>query len=336
MFFLTSVTFLSMKVKEANLSESSFDQFFSAFKNLLNKNNVIILLLLVGIYKISDIILGPMAAALYVEVGLDNAEYLQKKSYFNFIATFVGSGLALWTIKKFQIEMTMFLGALLVVSTNMFFSYLYLFPSYFNFISINFLDTIAQAFTAVGFITYLVGQVDRRYTAIQYTFLASLVIIPGTLLKGTSGFLTDSLGFYNFFLLMGLIGAPSIGLSYLLIKGFAFNMQNNLRIVAIILIMGVFTFSLFEFQEFKTMLSDKFIHFFVYLLLSFFVFTASLSFSRILLFSGLISLGVITEFLQNLSGLRNFEYMDIIANSLGILVGLIIFTISKKTLKIPN
>ena len=122
MFFLTSVTFLSMRVKEANLSESSFDQFFSAFKNLLNKNNVIILLLLVGIYKISDIILGPMAAALYVEVGLDNAEYLQKKSYFNFIATFVGSGLALWTIKNFHIEMSMFFGALLVVSTNMLFS----------------------------------------------------------------------------------------------------------------------------------------------------------------------------------------------------------------------
>ena len=336
MFFLTSVTFLSMRVKEANLSESSFDQFFSAFKNLLKKNNVIILLLLVGIYKISDIILGPMAAALYVEVGLDNAEYLQKKSYFNFIATFVGSGLALWTIKKFQIEMTMFLGALLVVSTNMFFSYLYLFPSYFNFISINFLDTIAQAFTAVCFITYLVGQVDRRYTAIQYAFLASLVIIPGTLLKGTSGFLTDSFGFYNFFLLMGLIGAPSIGLSYLLIKGFTFNMQNNLRIVAITLVMGVFTFSLFEYQELKTNLNDKFIHFFVYSLLSFFVFKASLSFKRILLFIGLISLGVLTELLQNVSGLRNFEYMDIIANSLGILVGLIFFAISKKTLKIPN
>ena len=336
MFLLTSVTFLSMRVKEANLSESSFDQFFSAFKNLLKKNNVIILLLLVGIYKISDIILGPMAAALYVEVGLDNAEYLQKKSYFNFIATFVGSGLALWVIKKLQIEMTMFLGALLVISTNMFFSYLYLFPSYFNFISINFLDTIAQAFTAVCFITYLVGQVDRRYTAIQYAFLASLVIIPGTLLKGSSGFLTDSLGFYNFFLLMGLIGAPSIGLSYLLTKGFAFNMQNNLRIVAIILIMGVFTFSLFEYQESKTVLNVKFIHFFVYLLLSFFVFTASLSFKRILLFIGLISLGVLTELLQNVSGLRNFEYMDIIANSLGILVGFIIFTISEKNLKIPN
>ena len=336
MFFLTSITFLSMRVKEANLSESSFNQFFSAFKNLLKKDNVIILLLLVGIYKISDIVLGPMAAALYVEVGLDNAEYLQKKSYFNFIATFVGSGLALWAIKKSKIELTMFLGALLVVSTNMFFSYLYLFPSFINFIAINFFDTIAQAFTAVCFITYLVGQVDRRYTAIQYAFLASLVIIPGTLLKGTSGFLTDSMGFYNFFLLMGLIGAPSIGLSYLLMKGFAFNMQNNLRILAITLIMGVFTFSLFEYQESKTVLNDKLIHFFVYSVLSFLVFKASLSFEKILLFIGLISLGIFIELLQNVSGLRNFEYMDIIANSLGILVGFLIFSINEKTLKLSN
>ena len=337
MFLLTLITLLSMRVKEANLSESSFNQFFSAFKNLLKKDNVIILFLLVGIYKISDIVLGPMAAALYTEVGLNNADYLQQKSYFNFLATFVGSGLALLTIKKFKVELTMFVGALFVVSTNMLFSYLYLFPTYFNFIAINFLDTIAQAFTAVCFITYLVSQVDRRYTAIQYAFLASLVIIPGTLLKGTSGFLTDSLGFYNFFLLMGLIGAPSICLSYLLIKEFKFDMQNNLRIAGIALIMIIFTFSLFEIPQLNfDGLSDKFIHFFAYLLLSLLLFRASLTFTKASLFIGLISLGVLIEALQYTSGLRNFEYMDIIANSLGILVGFLILRIREKPLKITD
>jgi PAT family beta-lactamase induction signal transducer AmpG len=337
MFLLTSITLFSMRVKEANLSESSLSQFFSAFKNLLRKDNVIILLLLVGIYKISDIVLGPMAAALYTEVGLNKAEYLQQKSYFNFLATFLGSGLALWSIKKIKIELTMFLGALLVVSTNMFFSYLYLFPTYLNFIAINFLDTIAQAFTAVCFITYLVSQVDRRYTAIQYAFLASLVIIPGTLMKGTSGFLTDSLGFYNFFLLMGLLGAPSICLSYLLIKKFKFDMQNNLRIAGIILIMIVFTFSLFDNPGSSfNMLNDKIIHFAVYLILSFLVFRASLTFKRFLLFMCLFALGVLTEFLQYTSGLRNFEYMDIIANTLGILVGFLIYKINDKALKITD
>ena len=274
---------------------------------------------------------------MYKRQGLNKADYLQQKSYFNFLATFVGSGLALWTIKKFKIELTMFVGALFVVSTNMLFSYLYLFPSYLNFIGINFLDTIAQAFTAVCFITYLVSQVDRRYTAIQYAFLASLVIIPGTLLKGTSGFLTDSLGFYNFFLLMGLIGAPSICLSYLLIKEFKFDMQNNLRIAGIALIMIIFTFSLFEIPQLNfDGLSDKFMHFSAYLLLSLLIFRASLTFTKASLFIGLILLGVLIEALQYTSGLRNFEYMDIIANSLGILVGLLILRIREKALKIVD
>ena len=68
-----------------------------------------------------------MAAALYTDVGLNNPAYLEQKSYYNFLATFVGSGIALWSIKSLQIQLTMFLGALLVVITNMLFSYLFLF-----------------------------------------------------------------------------------------------------------------------------------------------------------------------------------------------------------------
>ena len=337
MLILPFFTLISKKVDELNLNQSTLTVFKEAFKNLFQKNNIVVLLILIGVYKISDIVLGPMAAALYKETALDDPSFLEMKSYFNFIATFVGAGIALLSIKYLKINISMLLGAILVLSTNILFSYLYLNPSYLNFISINFLDTIAQSFTAVCFITYLVSQVDRRYTAIQYAFLASLVIIPGTLLKGTSGFLTDSLGFYNFFLLMGLIGAPSICLSYLLVKEFKFDMQNNLRIAGIMLMMIIFTLSLFEnLGPSLDVLNDKIIHFAAYLALSFLVFTASLTFNRVLLFTGLVSLGVLIEFLQYTSGLRNFEYMDIIANALGVLVGFLIFKINEKALKITN
>ena len=112
----------------------------------------------------------------------------------------------------------MFLGAIIVLCTNVLFSFLFLYPTFVNFIAINFLDTIAQAFTAVCFITFLVGLVDRRFTAIQYAFLASLVIIPGTLMKGSSGFIVGAYGFYNFFMIMGFLGIPAVCLSYLLYK----------------------------------------------------------------------------------------------------------------------
>ena len=56
-----------------------------------------------------------MAASLYAETGLNKPDYLEMKSYFNFLATFVGSGLALVFIKKYKINNAMLFGALLVL-----------------------------------------------------------------------------------------------------------------------------------------------------------------------------------------------------------------------------
>ena len=334
MFCLPLVTVLSMRVDEADLKESTSKHFLSAFRDLLQKNDVYILLLLVGLYKISDIVLGPMAAALYTDVGLNNPAYLEQKSYYNFLATFIGSGIALWSIKSLKIQLTMFVGALLVVATNMLFSYLFIYPTFFNFIFINFLDTIAQAFTAVCFITFLVDQVNRSYTAIQYAFLASLVIIPGTILKGTSGFITESVGFYNFFLVMGLMGIPSVCLSYLLTKQFKFNFQNNLRILAIASAMLIFIFSLVQIQPTQTpMLNDKVLHFLAYFCLASLVLKASENTKVSYLLVIMLSMGILIEIIQGNLGLRYFEYMDIIANSLGILGSFLIYIMRNKTLK---
>ena len=334
MFCLPLVTVLSMRVDETDLRESTSKHFLSAFRDLLQKNDIYILLLLVGLYKISDIVLGPMAAALYTDVGLNNPAYLEQKSYYNFLATFIGSGIALWSIKSLKFQLTMFAGALLVVTTNMLFSYLFIYPTFFNFIFINFLDTIAQAFTAVCFITFLVDQVNRRYTAIQYAFLASLVIIPGTILKGTSGFITESVGFYNFFLVMGLMGIPSVILSYLLTKQFKFNFQNNLRILAIASAMLIFIFSLVQIEpsEIPTV-NDKVLHFLAYFCLASLVLKASENTKVSYLLLIMLSMGILIEIIQGNLGLRYFEYMDIIANSLGILGGFLIYIMRNKTLK---
>ena len=334
MFCLPLVTVLSLRVDEVDLKESTSKHFLSAFRDLLQKNDIYILLLLVGLYKISDIVLGPMAAALYNDVGLNDPAYLEQKSYYNFLATFIGSGIALWSIKSLKIHLTMFAGALLVVTTNMLFSYLFIFPTFFNFIFINFLDTIAQAFTAVCFITFLVDQVNRRYTAIQYAFLASLVIIPGTLLKGTSGFITESVGFYNFFLVMGLMGIPSVCLSYLLTKKFSFNFQNNLRILAIASAILIFILSLIQVELPEIpLVKDKVLHFLAYFCLASLVLKASENTKISYLLLIMLSMGVLIEIIQGNLGLRYFEYMDIIANSLGILAGFLIYIMRNKTLK---
>lgn len=336
MIFLPFFTLLSKRVDELNLNQSSLVALKEAFKNLFEKNNVVILFILIGVYKISDIVLGPMAAALYKETALDDPGLLEMKSYFNFIATFVGAGMALLSIKYLKINTSMLLGAILVLFTNILFSYLYLNPNYLNFISINFLDTIAQSFTAVCFITFLVDLINRKFTAIQYAFLASLVVVPGTVIKGASGFILDGFGYYNFFILMGVLAIPSVCLCYLLPRNLELNFENVLKITSIATALCIFLLSIYDFDKNFPSLDDKLLHVVMYLLLATITFIASKKTSLYILFTVLLLIGVATEVTQMLFGLRNFEYMDIIANTLGILVGFLIFKINDKALKITD
>ena len=334
MFALPLITIISQRVDELKSNQNTFDQFLSAFKDLLQKKSVITLLVLIGIYKISDIVLGPMAASLYTEVGLNKPDFLEQKSYFNFAATFVGSGLALWSIKSLKINFSMFLGAIIVLCTNVLFSFLFLYPTFVNFIAINFLDTIAQAFTAVCFITFLVGLVDRRFTAIQYAFLASLVIIPGTLMKGSSGFIASAYGFYNFFMIMGFLGIPAVCLSYLLYKDeLRWNTNNGLKVLSIALALIISLLSLVDSGESAMQLNDKLIHFSAYAILTYITLIASRKTKIFILLMIILSLGISLEFIQSVSGLRNFEYMDIIANSIGVFGGFTFYFLQEKNLK---
>ncbi len=228
----------------------------------------------------------------------------------------------------------MFLGAIIVLCTNVLFSFLFLYPTFVNFIAINFLDTIAQAFTAVCFITFLVGLVDRRFTAIQYAFLASLVIIPGTLMKGSSGFIASAYGFYNFFMIMGFLGIPAVCLSYLLYKDeLRWNANNGLKVLSIALALIISLLSLVDSGESAMQLNDKLIHFSIYAILTYITLIASRKTNIFVLLAIILSLGICLEFAQSITGLRNFEYMDIIANSLGVFGGFVFYFLQKINLK---
>ena len=77
----------------------------------------------------------------------------------------------------------------------------------------------------------------------------------------------------------------------------------------------------------------SFLHVVMYVLLASITFTASKKTNSCILFVVLILIGISTEVTQMLFGLRNFEYMDIIANSLGVLIGFVFYYISEKYLK---
>ena len=71
--------------------------------------------------------------------------------------------------------------------------------------------------------------------------------------------------------------------------------------------------------------SDKFMHFFTYFVLSA-GFTTLSRFNRSLLFiaAGLIGYGILLEFLQGMTGYRFMDVYDMLANSAGVICGLLV------------
>ncbi len=113
--------------------------------------------------------------------------------------------------------------------------------------------------------------------------------------------------------------------------------RNNLRYYAIWFYIGMFQvavllyYSLIPSPPSPTSLqhADKIYHFTAYawLALWFAQLYATVRYLRLGLC--LIMLGVIVEILQSLGGMRMFEYSDMLANSLGVLVSLTILSYTK-------
>jgi VanZ family protein len=75
-----------------------------------------------------------------------------------------------------------------------------------------------------------------------------------------------------------------------------------------------------EFEQ-----SDKFAHVIAYLtLMLWFANIYPLSSQRLLLCVAFIAMGILLEFLQNMSEYRTFSYVDMIADAFGVLLGLLL------------
>ena len=109
--------------------------------------------------------------------------------------------------------------------------------------------------------------------------------------------------------------------------------SNILKITSIASALCIFLISIYDFGQTFSSLNDKFLHVVMYMILAVITFNASKKTNLYILFAILILIGVATEATQMLFGLRNFEYMDIIANSLGVIIGFVFYFISKRYLK---
>jgi PAT family beta-lactamase induction signal transducer AmpG len=185
-----------------------------------------LLLALVGLYRISDIVLGVIANPLYQDLGFTKSEIGSVVKTFGVFMTIFGAFMGGVMALRFGVMPILMLGVVLSAATNLLFMVLaqagHDVPMLFMVIAA---DNLSGGLANAAFIAFLSSLTNISFTAVQYAIFSSLMTLIPKIIGGYSGSMVEVMGFENFFLMTALMSIPVIML--IILAGRRFNLKAN-------------------------------------------------------------------------------------------------------------
>ncbi len=196
---------------------SPFFEFFTR-----NGSFALVILVLIGVYKISDITMGVMANPFYLDLGFSKTDIADVTKIFGFFMTIFGATLGGVLVVRYGVLRPLLLGAILVASTNLLFALLATLEPNLSYLAVVIsADNLSGGIATSAFIAYLSSLTNTNYTATQYALFSSLMTLPAKMLGGFSGIMVDNYGYAPFFIYAAVLGIPAILLVVYLIFSYA-------------------------------------------------------------------------------------------------------------------
>ena len=183
-----------------------------------------LLLLIVATYRLTDIVMGPMANPFYIDMGYSLSEIGYVVKVVALIATIIGVFIGGIFIKRYGLYVSLLVGAFLVMFTNVCFSYAAINEKNLMLLSIIVAsDSLAAGIVGTVNITFLTSLVSSKYTGFQYALLTSLMAFLGKVFGGFSGVLVENFqhlygfnyGWMSFYIFTSLLAIPAIIIIFL-------------------------------------------------------------------------------------------------------------------------
>ena len=169
----------------------------------------ILILLLIGLFRASDIVLGVIANIFYLDMGFDKTQIATAVKVFGPLMTIVGGFIGGICVLRFGVIALLFWSAILVMLTNICFITLVYFPAKMPLLyTVIAMDNLAGGLATTAFIAFLSSLVNLRFTAMQYSIFSSLMTLLPKLLGGYSGAIVESIGYSFFFIFTGSLCIP--------------------------------------------------------------------------------------------------------------------------------
>ena len=176
----------------------------------------LLLLALIGTYRISDVVMGIMANSFYVDMGYTKDEVATVAKVYGVGMTIAGAVVGGVLTARMGVMKTLFLGALLSSVTNLLFVWLAgRGHDVGGLIFAVSADNLSAGIASSAFVAYLSGLTNVAYSATQYALFSSLMLLLPKFIAGFSGVVVDAHGYPYFFTGTALLGAPVLVLVWL-------------------------------------------------------------------------------------------------------------------------
>ena len=186
------------------------------FFNRYGLKTALLLLTLIGLYRITDIIPGIISNVFYQDLGFTKPEIATAVKTIGVLISIVGGFLGGLFATHYGVMRTLMLGAILTAFTNLVFVWLAMvghdIPVMYIAVTA---DNLAAGFAGAAFIAFLSSLTNISFTAVQYAIFSSMMTLLPKTIGGYSGTIVDNIGYPGFFTFTTLIGLPIIWLVWL-------------------------------------------------------------------------------------------------------------------------
>lgn len=191
-----------------------FKDFYSRYGK-----QAILILLLIGTYRLTDVVMGTMANVFYIDMGFTKIDIASISKVFGVIMTLVGAGIGGILVNKFGTIKILTLGTILTVITNLLFIiFTHIGHNTAMLALVISSDNLASGIATAAFITYLSSLTNVAFSATQYALFSSCMLIIPNFIAGFSGVFVNHFGYNWFFFATSMLSIPVLILIALVSK----------------------------------------------------------------------------------------------------------------------
>ena len=179
-------------------------------------STAVLLVVLIGTYRIADVVMGAIANVFYLDQGYDKSQIATYSKFWGLWATIAGGFAGGVLAVRHGVLPALFVGAALAAASNLLFAYLAVqAPVGWLLGAVVVADNLSAGLAGAAFVAFLSSLTNVSFTAMQYALFTSVMLLFPKVLAGYSGTMVDSVGYPVFFIGTAILGVPVLVLVWL-------------------------------------------------------------------------------------------------------------------------